>query len=54
MTEEKYLELKKSGVYKKESNMLLRLNELYHKYLYLHTFTDIGLEKQRLLKILKH
>ena len=48
MTDEKYLELKKSGVYKKQADMLLRLSELYHKYLYLHTFTDIELEKQKI------
>lgn len=48
MTEEEYQELKKSGKYKKESKMLLELNDLYLKYLYLHTFNDIEAEKERL------
>lgn len=32
----------------KQSKILLKLNEEYHKYLYLHTFTDIEKEKQRI------
>lgn len=48
MTEEEYQVLKKSGTYKKEAKMLLELNDLYLKYLYLYTFNNIEAEKERL------
>lgn len=53
MTDDKYLELKKSGRYKKQADILLKLNDIYHKYLYLHTFTDIEKEKANLRNQLK-
>lgn len=45
MSEEKYNELVKSGIYAKESKMLLTLNDLYHEYIYLMSFND--LDKKR-------
>lgn len=53
MIDERYLELKKQGIYKKQANMLLALNDFYHKYLYLYTFSSIENEKERLLSKFK-
>lgn len=50
MSEERYIEIKKAGIYKSQAELLLKLNSTYHKYIYLHTFTDIEKEKKRLLK----
>lgn len=41
MSDEEYSILKDSGKYAKESKVLLRLNELYHEYLYLMSFNDL-------------
>ena len=43
MKKEKLIELKK------QSKILLQLNENYHKHLYLKSFTDINKEKNRLM-----
>lgn len=51
ITDERYLELKKSGKYKKQSSLLLHLNELYHKYLYICQIDSIEAEKKRLNQI---
>ena len=41
MSDDEYITLKDSGKYAKESKMLLRLNQLYHEYLYLVSFNDL-------------
>lgn len=43
MTKEKLIELKK------QSKILLQLNENYHKHLYLKSFDDIKQEENRLM-----
>lgn len=48
MTDEIFLELKKSGIYKKESDMLLKLNDIFMKYVYLRSIENIETEKQNL------
>lgn len=40
-----------SPEFKKKSKQLIELNDLYHKFLYIHTFDDIEEEKKRLRKI---
>lgn len=47
MTAERLAELQK------QSALLIRLNDLYHKYLYISTFLSIENEKQRILKAFK-
>lgn len=42
------LDKKELAELKKLSKVLLNLNELYHKYLYLHSFDDIESEKNRI------
>jgi len=39
---------------RKQSKELLKLNELYHKYLYLCEIKDIEVEKQRLRDIFNY
>ena len=39
---------------RKQGDLLLRLNEIYHKYIYITNIDSIEKEKQRLLKQLNN
>jgi hypothetical protein len=54
MTDEVYLMLRESGLYNKQARMLLGLNDLYHKYLYIDSIKSIENEKKKLLNEFKH
>lgn len=48
MSDEEYLTLKRSGLYTKQANELIRLHEIYLKIIYLDSFDDIAAERKRL------
>lgn len=53
MTDERFIELKKLGTYKKQGDLLLKLNDIYMKYIYLRSIENIEVEKQNLFNQIK-